>query len=84
MLGRDDGQSRMEEVHAQLKLQADFYAGDGMVAFTNPVWIQTTFGMLMGIFDRLGLHKNIQKLWVWFSNDSGQSGSGRMSPTNNG
>ena len=60
--GRDDRQSRTEEIHARLKLQAIFlYSDNVMVASTNPVWLQTVFEMLMGIFERVGLQTNIQK-----------------------
>ena len=38
-----------------------FYADNGMVASDNTVWLQTTFDMLMGIFDRVGLQKNVCK-----------------------
>ena len=33
-----------------------------MVAHINPGWIQTAFDTLMGIFDRVGLWKNVQKI----------------------
>ena len=33
-----------------------------MVASTNPGWIQTAFDTLMGLFDRLGLKKNVRKI----------------------
>ena len=32
-----------------------------MVASTNPVWIQTTFDMLKGLFESVVLQTNIQK-----------------------
>ena len=32
-----------------------------MVAFTDPVWLQTMFDTLTGIFDRVGLQKNVCK-----------------------
>ena len=32
-----------------------------MLASTNPVWLQTAFGTLTGIFDRVGLRKNVWK-----------------------
>ena len=37
------------------------YADGGMVAFTDPVWLQTMFDTLTGIFDRVGLQKNVCK-----------------------
>ena len=41
--------------------EALFCADDGMVASTNPGWIQTAFDMLAGIFDEVVLQKNITK-----------------------
>ena len=32
-----------------------------MLASTNPVWLQTAFDMLIGIFERVGLQTNIRK-----------------------
>ena len=32
-----------------------------MVASTNLGWIQTEFDMLTGLFDRVGLKKNVKK-----------------------
>ena len=38
-----------------------FYADSGMVAYTNPRWLQTVFDMLIGIFYRVGLKINLRK-----------------------
>ena len=38
-----------------------FYADNRMVASTNPVWFQTVFDTLTGLFDWLGLNKNVLK-----------------------
>ena len=38
-----------------------FYANDGMVASTDPGWIQLTFDLLAGLLDRMGLRTNICK-----------------------
>ena len=38
-----------------------FYAVDGMVASTYPGWLQSSFDMLTGIFDLVGLRTNIRK-----------------------
>ena len=38
-----------------------FNVENGMVASTNPVWLQTAFDTLMGLFDRVGLRTNIRK-----------------------
>ena len=38
-----------------------FYANDGMVASSYPAWIQAAFTSLVGLFDRVGLRKNVRK-----------------------
>ena len=38
-----------------------FYADDGMVALLDPAWLQGTFNALVGLFDRVGLRKNVGK-----------------------
>ena len=46
----------------RLKLKAAFfYADDGMVASTGPVWLQTAFNTITGIFDWVGLTMNVRK-----------------------
>ena len=42
-------------------MQEVFYADDRVVASTDPVWLQTTFDMLMGIFNHVGLKTNVCK-----------------------
>ena len=45
-----------------LKVQeAIFCAYDGMVASTNPRWLQTEFDVLLGLFERVGLKTNVRK-----------------------
>ena len=34
-----------------------FYADDGMVASSEPAWLQGAFNALVGLFDRVGLRK---------------------------
>ena len=59
----DDGRWRVVEVHACLKVKATFlYADDRMVASKYPVWLQSAFLMLRGLFDRVGLRTNIRKI----------------------
>ena len=59
----DDGRWRLVEVHAHLKVKATFfYADDRMVASKDPVWLQSAFVMLRGLFDRMGLRTNIRKI----------------------
>ena len=38
-----------------------FYADDGMVALSDPRWLQWAFSMLVGLFDRVGLNTNTGK-----------------------
>ena len=38
---------------------AFFYTGDGLVASTEPLWLQLEFDTLTGLFGRVGLHKNV-------------------------
>ena len=38
-----------------------FYADDGMVASTDPRWLQWAFTVLVGLFDRVGLKTNQRK-----------------------
>ena len=38
-----------------------FYADDGMVASLDPAWLQGAFNALVGLFDRVGLQKNVRK-----------------------
>ena len=42
-------------------MQEVFNADDRVVASTDPVWLQTTFDMLMGIFNHVGLKTNFRK-----------------------
>ena len=38
-----------------------FYADDGMVASSDPRWLQWAFTTLVGFFDRVGLNTNTGK-----------------------
>ena len=52
----------MEEGNARLTVKAEFfYAYDGIVASTEPGWLQLAFDTLTGIFDWVGLQKNVRK-----------------------
>ena len=58
----DDGNQWEEEGHQQLTVKAGFfYADDGLVASTDPVWLQSVFDFLTGMVDRLGFWTNICK-----------------------
>ena len=59
---RDDGRQQVEEGHQQTKVKEAFlYDDNGILASTNPGWIQSAFDTLMGICDRLGLRTNVCK-----------------------
>ena len=38
-----------------------FYAEDGMVASSDPKWLQGEFSTLVGLFNRVGLQNNAGK-----------------------
>ena len=38
-----------------------FYADDGMVALSDPCWLQGEFNTLVGLFDRVDLRTNVRK-----------------------
>ena len=38
-----------------------FYADDGMVALSDPQYLQDAFSTLVGLFDRVGLRTNLRK-----------------------
>ena len=53
---------RTEGGHTRLEVQEEFFHTDnGMVAYTDPGWIQTKFDMLTRLFDQVGLKTNVQK-----------------------
>ena len=46
--------------HTRLKVQTElFYADNKMLSSTDPVWFQTAFDMLKGLFDWVGLKTNL-------------------------
>ena len=62
ILAREDGQRQAEEGNVRLNEKtAFFYKEEGLVASTNPGWIQSEFYIVTGIFDRVRLRKNIRK-----------------------
>ena len=59
---QDDGQQWAEGVHQWLLVKAELlYANGGMVASTDPWWLQSAFDTLTGIFDRARLWTNACK-----------------------
>ena len=58
----DNGRQRDEEGNQRLTVKAElFYTNNGMVAYTDPDWLQLEFDMMTGLFDRVGLRKNVRK-----------------------
>ena len=39
-----------------------YYTDERLVASTIPVWIQCSFGVLIGLFDKVGLHTNVDNM----------------------
>ena len=65
----------MEEWHTRLKAKASFfYVDNRMVASTNAGCIQTAFGMMTGLFNRVGLKKMSRKPWGWYATHARQAG----------
>ena len=53
-----EGQSFREQLRDQVAL---FYANNGMVTSSYPVWMQGACNALVGLFDRVGLQKSFGK-----------------------
>ena len=48
------------ETGREVRHQAElFYANDGTVTSSDPAWLQGAFNALVGLFDRVGLRKNV-------------------------
>ena len=57
---RYDGRREAKEGHQRLTAKAAFFYSDNrMVASIDPLCIQLAFDMLMGLFGRVGLRKNV-------------------------
>ena len=39
-----------------------FYADDGMIASSDPGWLQGSFNTLLGLFCQVGLQTNVRKM----------------------
>ena len=44
---------------------AFFYAEDGLIASTNPVWMQWGFNVLIDLFENVGIITNVSNMVVW-------------------
>ena len=63
----------------RLKVQEEFFClVEDMAASTDPGWIQTTFDILAGLFDHVGMKTNSTKQWGWSTSHAGQSFYGQM------
>ena len=57
---QDGGRKLAEEGHQRLTAKAElFYADDGMVASIYPGWLLLEFDTLTGMYDRVGLWRNV-------------------------
>ena len=57
----EEAEARGETVHEGQYQATLFYADDGMVVLSDPAWLQGAFTALVGLFDRVGLRKNVGK-----------------------
>jgi hypothetical protein len=46
------------------KILVAFYIDDGRIASQDPVWLQESFNILIGLFERIGLFTNVSKTKV--------------------
>ena len=65
--------------------QADlFYADDGMVASSDPRWLQGAFNTLVGLFNRVVLQTNYGRQLAWSATPSRRQGISRRRRTGDG
>ena len=57
----DESEKRGERGNKGRHQAALFYADDGMVALSEPLWLQWAFDALVGLFERVGLRTNVGK-----------------------
>ena len=59
---QDDRKKWAEKGHQRLTAKSAFFNADhGVVASTDPGWLQSAFDLLTGLFDQVGLRTNISK-----------------------
>ena len=61
MIAVTEAEKRRERGRGNRHQAALFYADDGMLASSNPQWLQWVFTQLVGLFDRVGLNTNCGK-----------------------
>ena len=60
-LAVEDAEKRGERGKEGRNQSALFYADDGMVASSDPRWLQWAFNDLVGLFKHMGLRNNVGK-----------------------
>ena len=60
-MSMDNTEKRGERGEEGRHQAALFYADNGMVASSNPRWLQWAFNALVSLFERVGLQKNVGK-----------------------
>ena len=60
-LATQESERRGERGRERRHQAALFYADDGMIASTDPLWLQWAFTILVELFDRVGLKTNQRK-----------------------
>ena len=61
LVATQEAERRGERGRERRHQAALFYADDGMIASSDPRWLQWAFTILVGLFDRVGLKKNQRK-----------------------
>ena len=56
-----EAEKRVERGNEGRHQAALFYADNGMVASSDPRWLQWEFDALVGLFERVGLRTNVGK-----------------------
>ncbi len=62
MLDEDIARDRIGNQVA--KILVAFYVDDGLIASRDPVWLQESFNILIGLFEGIGLFTNASKMKV--------------------
>ncbi len=59
MLGEEAARNGLGECVVEILVV--FYVDDGLIASHDPVWLQESFDVLIGLFERIGLFTNVAK-----------------------
>ena len=74
MIAVTEAETRRERGREDRHQAALLYADDGMLALSNPQWLQWACTQLVGMFDRMGLNTNTGKtvsMTCWPCNTTG-------------